>query len=192
MRLTACACSHPKQLTEKTRKNLEVSSAFSACQLGGYEFQERKLPLAQGAGRTLLVLLEKRCIGTEFLDDDERVDSLVLIEIDQVRNATEQLPEMLIFRLDEAHVAEASFLERLEDSLLRNTVEGDSRAAGNSRAALLHHLAKRVLVIGAIARQGDGDEIVLLVVPDEIQNEREFLAVALAQTAPELLNEDDG
>ena len=155
-------------LAEKARKNLEVSPAFSTRKLCGYEFQERKLLLAQGGRRVLLVLLEKRRIGAELLNDDERIDCFVLVEVDKTGDAAEQLPEVLVFRLDEPHVGKAPLLERLEDPLLRYAVEGDRRATGDRRAAFLHHLAKRVLVVSAVARQRDGNEVVLLVVPDEV------------------------
>ena len=99
---------------------------------------------------------------------------------------------MRIFAANELRVAETPLFKRFEDALLGHLVERDGRAPRDHRAALLHHAAQPVLVVSAIARKRDGNQVVLLVVTDEVEHQRIRLAGKLPQAAPELLHEHNG
>ena len=99
---------------------------------------------------------------------------------------------MRIFVAYQLRVAETPLFKRFEDALLGYLVERDGRTARDRRAALLHHAAQPILVVGAIARKRDGDQVVLLVVADEVEHQRIRLAREFPQAAPELLHEHDG
>ena len=71
-------------------------------------------------------------------------------------------------------------------------VECDGRAARNDGAAFFYHLAKVVFVVRSVAGEGDRYQVVLLVIADEIEHEREIFGRVFSQASSELLYEHDG
>ena len=136
--------------------------------------------------------MQEGSIRAVLLNNDERIDRLVFIKVAKARNTAKNLLQVLVFPFDQARIAESSLFEGLEHSFFRNPVERDGRATRDNRAALFYDFAQRVFVVRPVTRQSYRHKIVLLVVADEVQHQREFLAFVFAQATAKLLDEHDG
>ena len=126
-----------------------------------------------------------------IIDDDPRVEGASFQEVAERRGPAETGAHQVVLALEHGELGEIDSVDVAQDPLLRYLLKSDGGGAGE--VAAYHEPAEAVLVMAAIAGQRHRDHEVVLIVPDEIQNdERLVRIVGPAESAAQLLHEDYG
>ena len=176
---------------DKPLQHEQIFPPLAVGDLTGKELEQLKLPFAQAQIRLGLVALQEGRVGIALVDNDVGVDGFVPVKVQQRWDAPQDLLELLVFAADEPDASKLPVVQSVEDLGFGHLVKAHRGAAGDHRAPLLHNAAQRVLVVGAVTRKRDGNQVVLLVVSDEVQHQRVFLALAFSQATAQLLDEND-
>ena len=113
-------------------------------------------------------------------------------EVHHLRHPSHTSLETIIRLLQQGSLFKGGAIDGSKDPLAGDGVETDGTRPGNGGTSPPQQLAQRILAIGGIAEEGDGDEVVVLPIADEVDDGQELLARILSQSPPQLLDEDNG